>query len=77
MQLHPYIGLQATIHAPGRTFDGRTGTIVFVGIEAYDEGSGYASSCFVWLLLEDGSHAQHGLEYVRVDSAEARARLAK
>ena len=80
--LHPYIGLRATVKTypqPGRTGHKLeyTGTIVAIGTDS-EECDGYAVHypCAV-LLMEDGSHEIAPMHRVKVDHAEAAARLAK
>ena len=82
MERHPYIGLLATVaalHEPGhyRHRPQYTGTIVAIGTES-EECDNYAVHypCAV-LLLEDGSHETAPIHRVKVDPAEAAARLAK
>jgi hypothetical protein len=76
MQVHPYIGMKAThINKNGDT----SGVIVAIGT-----GTGWApghdaffATMAAVLLLDDGSHIEAPMDTIRVEPAEAAARLAK
>lgn len=82
MERHPYVGLQATVSAlrqPGMSGyrPEYTGIIVTIGTDS-EECDNYAVHypCVV-LLMADGSHETAPIHRVKVDHAEAAARLAK
>ena len=78
MQLHPYIGLQATRPASTNPrLPEVSGIFVAIGTESEELEVGALHFMGAVLLLDDGKHKTVALGDLIVDPAEAAARLAK
>lgn len=74
MENHPYVGLEATGFAFNTltvTYPEIKGVIVAIGQRQE------STDLMVWLLLPDGGHKVRPLHTIKVNAAEAGARLAR